>query len=336
MRVNRALSAFLVLTCLTVPQLATAASFSDFISYILRDETLYPLLPGVLHIPADYASDPTKPRPLILFFHGAGESGRDNRAQINGNIDNLLAAAKARNAFLYAPQTDVGWANTTLMSYAMEMIDRAIAERSVDPTRIYVTGLSMGGGGVWNFLNQFPDRVAASVPIAAVSPSASFVPGNIVDEPIWAFHARNDGTVSPTASRNVVNRLLNEAGQPLPSYPALNNFAADFKFDDSLLDLHYTEYRTGGHGVWPHVYNTTAMYDWLFAHTSVPEPGSLALALMGLAIASRRRRALGWKDRVKRPELPATRPCQITTSAGPSTSPSSSPRRRPPTARPPR
>ncbi len=281
---------FLACAVLMLSRPAVAASINDFLSYILRDSNNIPLLPGLLHIPTEFASDPTTPRPLILFLHGAGESGRDNRLQINGNIDNLLTAAKARGAFLYAPQTNIGWGDATLLSYAMTMIDRAIAERSVDPTRLYVTGLSMGGGGVWNFLNQYPDRVAGGVPICAISPTSSFLPANVVDEPIWAFHARNDGTVSPTASRNVVNRLLNEASQPLPAYPALNNFAANYQFDDSLLDLHYTEYRTGGHGIWGQVYNTPAMYDWLFAHSSVPEPGTLALALFSLIACGHHRR----------------------------------------------
>ncbi len=290
MRNHPAISTFLTVVLLLVVGPALAASVNDFIPYSFVNSGGATLLPGRLHVPAEFTSDPTTPRPLILFLHGAGESGTNNLAQINGNIDNLLAAAKARGAFLYAPQTNVGWDNATRLSQTMEMVDRAIAERSVDPNRIYVTGLSMGGGGASNFLNQFPDRVAATVPICAVSPSSSFLPASVVDEPIWAFHARNDTTVSPTASRNVINRLLSEALQPLPAYPALNNFAANFAFDDSLLDLHYTEYRTGGHGIWGQVYNTSAMYDWLFAHSSVPEPGTLGLALVGLIWFGRGRR----------------------------------------------
>jgi predicted peptidase len=282
MKLARVLVAALALAVVVVPCAAPAASISDFLSYTLSNDDQLPLLRGRLHVPADYANHPSKSRPLMLFLHGAGESGTNNISQINGNIDNLLAAAKTRDAFLYAPQTNIGWANSTLMSYAMAMIDRAIDERNVDPNRIYVTGLSMGGGGVWNFVNQFPDRVAASVPIAAINPSGSFLPATVIDEPIWAFHARNDGTVSANASRSVVNRLLNEAGQQLPAYPALNNFSADFQFDAPLYDLHYTEYRTGGHGIWGRVYNTSAMYDWLFAHSSVPEPSAVALMMIGL------------------------------------------------------
>ncbi len=66
---------------------------------------------------------------------------------------------------------------------------------------------------------------------------------------------------------------------------------ADFKFDSPLLDLHYTEYRTGGHGIWGQVYNTTAMYNWMFAHVAVPEPASAVLLLIASAnICLQRRR----------------------------------------------
>jgi predicted peptidase len=108
-------------------------------------------------------------RPLILFMHGAGETGTDNVDQINRNIDNLLAEAKVRGAFLLAPQTNTTWADTTITSRTATMIDRALAAQHVDVNRIYVTGLSLGGGGVWNMLNRYPTRFAASVPIVGVA-----------------------------------------------------------------------------------------------------------------------------------------------------------------------
>jgi len=281
MRFIISLVAFAAATILLATQ-APAASVNDFIDYTLRNELNAVQLPGRLHVPTSFASEPTKLRPLILFLHGAGESGTNNLAQINGNIDNLLTATKARDAFLYAPQTNGGWANSTLLSRAMGMIDRAIAERSVDPNRIYVTGLSMGGGGAWNFLHQFADRVAATVPICGVYPSFGFQPETIVNEPIWAFHGRSDGTVPVQVTRDVVNSLLTVAGLPIPTYPPTTNvFFPITTFDNPPLDLHYTDYR-GDHGIWPQVYNTPALYDWMFARSSVPEPSTLALALVGL------------------------------------------------------
>jgi predicted peptidase len=272
---------------------AFAANVNDFQVYNYLDAGNNILLRGRLFVPANYATDPATQRPLILFFHGSGESGTNNTSQINGNIDNLFAAARDRGAFLYAPQTNIGWSNSTLFDYAMAMIDRAIAERNVDPNRIYVTGLSMGGGGAWNFLNQFPDRVAVTVPICAVPPYPSFNFSELLDEPIWAFHGRFDTTVPTTVTRDMIDTFLTLAGQPLPTYPPLNTFGPNVQYDFPPLDLHYTDWR-GSHGIWGPVYATPALYDWMFAHGVVPEPGALFLAGVALAaFPSRRSRLSG-------------------------------------------
>src|SRR5690606_13632532 len=94
MRQVRLLLSIGVFTGLLAMQPARAASVSDFLEYNLLSAGGGVLFRGRLHEPAEFASDPSEPRPLILFFHGAGESGTNNLAQINGNIDNLLAAAK--------------------------------------------------------------------------------------------------------------------------------------------------------------------------------------------------------------------------------------------------
>jgi predicted peptidase len=273
---------------------ARAANVSDFLDFSLRSGATT-LLPGRLYVPPEATSDPSVPRPLILSLHGAGESGTNNTGQINSNIDNLLAEAKRRGAFMYAPQTNGGWASTTILDRVMTMVDRAIAEQNVDGDRLYVTGLSMGGGGTWNMLHRFGDRFAAGVPICAVSPAAGLPPSNLVDAAIWAFHARNDSVVSFNSSRNVINGILAAAPETLPTYPSLRS-TADFHFDSAALDLHYTEYGLGGHGIWGRVFSTPAMYEWMFAHTTaVPEPSALAgmiLANLSLVVivGQRRRR----------------------------------------------
>jgi predicted peptidase len=230
---------------------------------------------------------------LILSLHGSGESGTNNTGQINSNIDDLLAEAKRRGAFLYAPQTNGGWASTTILDRVMTMVDRAVAEQNVDNDRLYVTGLSMGGGGTWNMLHRFGDRFAAGVPICAVSPAAGFLSSNQIDAASWAFHARNDTVVSYNASRTVINGILTAAKEPLPTYPSVRS-TADFHFDSADLDLHYTEYGLGGHGIWGRVFSTPAMYEWMFAHTTaVPEPSALAVAGFSLVVflgTQRRRR----------------------------------------------
>jgi predicted peptidase len=269
---------------------ARAANPAEFVDFSLRSGSTL-LLPGRLYVPPSAVTDPATMRPLIVFLHGAGESGANNTAQVNGNIDNLLAEAKRREAFLYAPQTNAGWTSSTMTDRVMTMVNRALADHPVDQHRLYATGLSMGGGGTWNLVNRYGDRFAASVPICAVGPGSDYVASRLLDDAIWAFHARNDSTVSVATTRNMVNSILNADGQPLPAYPA--STAPDFNFMSPTLDLQYREYRLGGHGIWGTVYNTPAMYQWLFAHSTVPEPSSfvvMSAAAIAGAVAMRRRR----------------------------------------------
>jgi predicted peptidase len=280
-----------VLTGVFTPPSARAANPNDFTEFSLRAENNALLLPGRLYVPPEATSQST-PRPLILFLHGAGESGTNNVAQVNQNIDNLLAEAQQRGAFLYAPQTNSGWASTTILNRTASMLDRALTQHNVDANRVYATGLSMGGGGVWNMINRYPNQFAAAVPIAAVSPGAGFLRANLVDQSIWAFHARNDNVVSVNSSRNVVTGILNAAQEPLPAFPSLRDTTTPFQFDSPALDLHYTEPPIGGHGIWFGVYAFDDMYDWMFAH-ALPEPATIWFAYGSLAFAAcrcRRRR----------------------------------------------
>jgi predicted peptidase len=142
----------------------------------------------------------------------------------------------------------------------------------------------LGGGGTWNFVNQYPDRVAAAVPICGSPPSPSFSPSVVVNESIWAFHGRSDTNVPVTVTRNIINSLATAAGLSIPTYPAITNtFFPNTRFDFPPTDIHYNDMR-GSHDIWFQVYDSSvnaAMYDWMFAHGSVPEPSTLFLLAIG-------------------------------------------------------
>lgn len=262
LRYLAAWSSLLVMVVSTSP--VGGADFNEFLDFSA------PTVPGRLYVPPDAMTSP-EPRPLILFLHGAGETGTNNTSQVNGNIDNLFDEAKARGAFLYAPQaTTFTWADGARTSTVMDMIDQAISQYNVDADRLYVTGLSMGGGGAWNMLNRFDDRFAAGVPIAAVTPGGDFNAANLVGKPTWAFHARNDGTVPTSATRGVVAHVLSAASAATVIYPSTNDLSLSV-YQNDAVGMRFTEFATGGHGIWGPVYDTPEMYQWLFAQElSVP------------------------------------------------------------------
>jgi predicted peptidase len=269
---------------------ARGAEVSEFLDFSLRTPRGQVALPGRLFVPPEAVADPITKRPLIVWLHGGGDAGTNNVNQVRWDVDLLFAEAKRRGAFLYAPQAPQNWRPKQVTDNVITMLDRALADYNVDPDRLYLTGYSSGGGGAWNMLSRYPDRFAAAMPVAPVSPETDFNPANLVGQPIAAFHARNDAVVSVQTTRNVINQILTAAGKPTPAYPLPQDPTFAFALDD--IELYYVEPNVGDHGVHFAVYNTPQVYDWMFSH-GVPEPASAglaAIAVVALFTSFRRKR----------------------------------------------
>lgn len=181
-------------------------------------------MPYRLFIPDGY--DPGKTYPLVLFLHGAGERGTDNTAQLTGNRGATLWADKANQAahpcFVLAPQCPSSgqWVNTPFgngsysidnipMSKELKMVKDIIetlqTEYNIDASRLYITGLSMGGYGTWDFILRYPALFKAAIPMCgAGDPSKA---SQISTLPLWIFHGNEDGAVPVAGSRDMVNAI---------------------------------------------------------------------------------------------------------------------------------
>ena len=277
----------LCLLCLVcAPGTARAADPNDFIVWST------PGLVGRLYVPDDY--DPSRSHPLVTFMHGFGARGTDNVAQVGVDIDGLLDECKRREAFLYAPQSPDGvWHSTTSQPGSeqvrvQQMLALARQTYNIDASRLYLTGYSAGGGGAWDTLARYDNQFAAGVPIAGTYGVSAYRPG-LLDQPIWAFHARNDEVVSVSVSRNMVNRILAARGLPLPQYlPPSDPTHAFYDFPP----LHYADAGAGGHAIVHGVYVYPPLYEWMFAQR-LPEPATTAVAtaLLVLGVLRIRSRA---------------------------------------------
>ncbi len=154
-------------------------------------------MPYRLFVPPQEAANPGEKFPLVLFLHGSGELGTDNYAQVSNHIDGLIQATQsdAYASFLLAPQlTDFPDAGdfdaNDPFDRTMDILKQVISEYPVDPTRIYITGLSLGGFGTFTYMDEFPNLWAAAVPLSGGGdPSTASV---IKDIPTWAFHGSAD------------------------------------------------------------------------------------------------------------------------------------------------
>jgi predicted peptidase len=212
--------------------------------------------PYQVYVPRDY--DATRSWPVILFLHGAGERGEDGLIQTEVGIGSAIRRTPDRYpAVVVLPQVplDSTWQGAPGRA-AMGALDRTIEEFNTDSTRVYLTGMSMGGNGTWYLAYQHPDRFAAIAPICGfVSSSrlvASFVPdgeGSAFERlaerirhiPTWIVHGDADDVVPVLESRSM-HDALRAAGAA----------------------VHYVELPGVGHNSWDTTYQTPELATWLF------------------------------------------------------------------------
>ena len=202
-------------------------------------------LPYRLFIPPGYTA--SQAYPLIVFLHGAGERGNDNTSQLNNNANGAMQLVSDANlaiqkVIMVAPQCPTAdfWGGGSTNTPIQDIISDVSAELHVDPERIIVTGLSMGGYGTWGLVASNPSRFAAGVPMSGGGDVNAA--GSVSAIPFWFFHAVNDGTVGVDQSRALVTALRNAGASTI-----------------------YTEYATGNHGIWPVAYNNPLLFRWMMA-----------------------------------------------------------------------
>ncbi len=144
--------------------------------------------------------------PLIIQLHGAGErgSGKEdlNRVEIHG-FPNLVKE-QDYECILVLPQCpkDTFWA--ARVESILKFIEQMKESFPVDESRIYLTGLSMGGYGTWYAAMAKPDLFAAIAPVCGGGMAWN---AEVLNMPIWVFHGAKDPTVSVTQSDEMVNAL---------------------------------------------------------------------------------------------------------------------------------
>lgn len=220
------------------------------------------------HLPNDYNTGTAK-YPLILFFHGIGEAGNGSAAELPRVLNNGTPRQLSQGVFptsftvngstfkfiVIAPQ----FINYPSVQNMEDLINYAVANYRVDVNRVYLTGLSWGGGMVWSYLSggsRYAERIAAAVPVCGSSEIASWGGGNIVanaDVPVWATHNSGDNVVSVNTTIANVNSINNAPNPPSPR-------------------ARQTIFNVGGHDAWSQTYNTSFrengynVYEWMLLH----------------------------------------------------------------------
>lgn len=194
----------------------------------------------LLYLPQDYDKKNEEAYPLILFLHGGGEAGDDVEMVKRHGPPKLISEGKEFPFIILSPQNaykDKLWDDFAIKS----LLDKIVHKYNVDTSRIYLTGLSRGGYGVWRMAIQYPTTFAAIAPVCGAAPSA--YAGWIRELPIWVFHGAKDKVIPVSESEDMVI--------------ALKKLGADVKF---------TIYPNAGHDSWTQSYENPALYEWFLSH----------------------------------------------------------------------
>lgn len=193
----------------------------------------------LLYLPDGYnAADTITKWPLLMFLHGAGETGNDiEKVKVHGPAK-LIEQGKKFPFIVVSPQArNYGWKSEQLM----DLLANLIAKYNVDVDRLYLTGLSMGGYGTWKLAADYPTMFAAIIPICGGGdPGMAY---RLRHMPIWCFHGAKDDIVPLSQSEQMVNAVR--------------------KYNQNVQ---FTIYPEANHDSWTETYANDAIYDWLLQY----------------------------------------------------------------------
>ena len=199
----------------------------------------------LLFLPENESEKINDKYPTILFLHGIGELGSDLQVLKREGLPKILDGDKNFPFIVISPQcpssTEWYYTNEDNVRAMNNMLDDAIKRFPIDTSRIYITGLSMGGIGTWYYSIKMPERFAAMAPVAFRGDGWSCCPAK--DIPVWAFHGQNDNVIPLSSAQSLVNQFKQCGG-----------------------NIEFTVYPSTGHDCWTKTYNNNELYTWFLQH----------------------------------------------------------------------
>jgi predicted esterase len=225
------------------------------------------------YLPQEYKNNGNR-YPLLISLHGIGEKGTSSTdpAKIRASVPTVAKVGVAKLIkngahfpfIVISPQLKSSF-KAWPGHYVMDVINYVKKNLRVDESRIYLTGLSLGGFGVWTTLGAYPKVFAAAVPVCSGGTALTKACAIAAEKvPIWAFHGSKDGVVSYNVTLRMVNAVNNCNPKPNPMakttiFPGL------------------------GHSIWDKVYKETDALSWMlkFRNGAAPENHAAPVVKLG-------------------------------------------------------
>jgi predicted peptidase len=227
-----------------VPEEFTADAPADVMKYLVW-------------LPDGFHDDSEKTWPLIFFLHGSGSDESDSAFVMSSGLPEVLYTGDQPDDFPFvvvSPQAFAGlpWWGGVTPDILMALLDEVTELYQIDQSRLYLTGLSMGGYGSWLLTAAYGERFAAMVSTSGtgygnVNPTIEQL-CKVAETPIWAFHGARDVISDPIGAKMYITTLESEC--------------------DNLVELKWTLYPEDGHlGTYQKAYRDPELYAWLLEHS---------------------------------------------------------------------
>ena len=189
----------------------------------------------------DLAAKKTKGKwPLLVFLHGRGERG-NNLNLVKKHGPAKIVESKDLPFVIASPQcprTDLWWKPQIVAG----LVDELLENHSIDPSKVYLTGLSQGGFGTWATAAEYPEKFAAVAPVCGGGKTEWAKKYGTL--PIWNFHGDADKVVPVRLSRVMVEAIKKAGGK-----------------------IKHTEYQGVRHDSWTKTYRNPKLYEWFLSHS---------------------------------------------------------------------
>ncbi|CCG98939.1 phospholipase/carboxylesterase [Fibrella aestuarina BUZ 2] len=193
----------------------------------------------MLYLPKEYAANKAT-YPLLIYLHGGSQRGHDLNQLKGYGPPKEVAGGRAFPFIIAAPQCPDGkyWSTENWFD---TLYTELTTRYRIDPRRIYLTGISMGGYGAWQTAVAYPDRFAAIVPLCGGCDDSTQI-CRIRNVPVWAFHGAADDVIPISETERLARRLKACKGK-----------------------VTFTRLAGQGHSI-EYLYEGKTLYNWLLKH----------------------------------------------------------------------
>ncbi len=212
-------------------------------NYSIFDDNLAALVsfPYRIYLPKDYDGKGSK-LPIVFFLHGVGERGDDLDLIEKHGIPKLIKNGKSFPFITVAPQCPPSqwWSEPKMIKSLISLVEEIFQKYDIDKSKVYITGLSMGGFGTIALANERPDFFAAALAVCGGADFNDFE--NLRDMPLWLLHGSDDDTHPASYSEKIYDHLKDENSE-----------------------IKLTIYDGVDHNSWDITYDNPDIYDWLLS-----------------------------------------------------------------------